>query len=89
MHTFAVHYVCLDRRHGGHPAAPSEPIGVLVQAAIVLYDRDSRPRDGECHQSSRRSPNSSVAQWQSIRLLTGGLLVRVQPEEPNQINHLR
>jgi hypothetical protein len=25
---------------------------------------------------------SSVAQWQSIRLLTGGLLVRVQPEEP-------
>src|SRR5262249_20350213 len=26
---------------------------------------------------------SSVAQWQSIRLLTGGLLVRVQPEEPN------
>src|SRR5262245_26201824 len=28
-------------------------------------------------------PRSSVAQWQSIRLLTGGLLVRVQPEEPN------
>ena len=27
-------------------------------------------------------PYSSVAQWQSIRLLTGGLLVRVQPEEP-------
>src|SRR5262249_37293178 len=27
-------------------------------------------------------PCSSVAQWQSIRLLTGGLLVRVQPEEP-------
>ena len=26
--------------------------------------------------------SSSVAQWQSIRLLTGGLLVRVQPEEP-------
>ena len=26
--------------------------------------------------------DSSVAQWQSIRLLTGGLLVRVQPEEP-------
>src|SRR5215217_621373 len=26
--------------------------------------------------------HSSVAQWQSIRLLTGGLLVRVQPEEP-------
>jgi hypothetical protein len=29
-----------------------------------------------------RQPDSSVAQWQSIRLLTGGLLVRVQPEEP-------
>jgi hypothetical protein len=28
------------------------------------------------------APRSSVAQWQSIRLLTGGLLVRVQPEEP-------
>ena len=27
--------------------------------------------------------HSSVAQWQSIRLLTGGLLVRVQPEEPS------
>jgi hypothetical protein len=25
---------------------------------------------------------SSVAQRQSIRLLTGGLLVRIQPEEP-------
>src|SRR6185436_1318507 len=27
-------------------------------------------------------PCSSVAQRQSIRLLTGGLLVRIQPEEP-------
>ena len=27
-------------------------------------------------------PHSSVAQRQSIRLLTGGLLVRIQPEEP-------
>ena len=32
---------------------------------------------------------SSVAQWQSIRLLTGGLLVRVQPEEPISFNNLR
>ena len=31
---------------------------------------------------ARRDQCSSVAQWQSIRLLTGGLLVRVQPEEP-------
>ena len=33
----------------------------------------------------RRDQCSSVAQWQSIRLLTGGLLVRVQPEEPNPL----
>ncbi|CUS02264.2 protein of unknown function [Candidatus Promineifilum breve] len=26
--------------------------------------------------------HSSVAQWQSVRLLTAMLLVRVQPEEP-------
>ena len=32
--------------------------------------------------SATVSKYSSVAQWQSIRLLTGGLLVRVQPEEP-------
>src|SRR2546423_7822554 len=32
--------------------------------------------------ASTLPPCSSVAQWQSIRLLTGGLLVRVQPEEP-------
>ena len=30
-------------------------------------------------------PDSSVAQRQSIRLLTGGLLVRIQPEEPISI----
>src|SRR5262245_10543969 len=30
---------------------------------------------------------SSVAQWQSIRLLTGGLLVRVQPEEPTSLTN--
>src|SRR5262245_10511408 len=42
-------------------------------------------RVASCH-------HSSVAQWQSIRLLTGGLLVRVQPEEPNSdsgVWHLR
>src|SRR5262244_576316 len=32
--------------------------------------------------SGPRAPCSSVAQRQSIRLLTGGLLVRIQPEEP-------
>ena len=38
----------------------------------------SQPSDPD----ARTCPCSSVAQWQSIRLLTGGLLVRVQPEEP-------
>lgn len=41
--------------------------------------------------SSRREKSclySSVAQWQSIRLLTGGLLVRVQPEEPTAIKSI-
>ena len=38
-----------------------------------------RPRVAE---HVRTCQCSSVAQWQSIRLLTGGLLVRVQPEEP-------
>lgn len=31
--------------------------------------------------------NSSVAQWQSMRLLTAGLLVRVQPGEQKGLNH--
>jgi hypothetical protein len=30
--------------------------------------------------------NSSVAQWQSMRLLTAGLLVRVQPGEHSRAN---
>jgi hypothetical protein len=39
-----------------------------------------------CGRRRRRAPrHSSVAQWQSIRLLTGGLLVRVQPEEPKRL----
>ena len=43
---------------------------------IVCRSR-ARPR-----REHRTTLHSSVAQWQSIRLLTGGLLVRVQPEEP-------
>src|SRR5215210_5140528 len=46
----------------------------LRKCWVLSYDWGSSPL---------RSPAySSVAQWQSIRLLTGGLLVRVQPEEP-------
>jgi hypothetical protein len=36
-----------------------------------------------CSLPGTSAHRSSVAQWQSIRLLTGGLLVRVQPEEPS------
>jgi hypothetical protein len=43
----------------------------------VFWSRRAHRRD------SRPGQDSSVAQWQSIRLLTGGLLVRVQPEEPS------
>ena len=52
------------------------------------YHQRSVPRWLPCRRTARRArvprptPSSSVAQWQSIRLLTGGLLVRVQPEEP-------
>ena len=47
--------------------------------AAFRYDLKVRPLDAD---SISARPHSSVAQWQSIRLLTGGLLVRVQPEEP-------
>ncbi len=46
----------------------------------------SRSRAGD-----ERPACSSVAQRQSIRLLTGGLLVRIQPEEPtsfHEVGHL-
>ena len=45
-----------------------------------------RPRPSGFGDASarRRDRCSSVAQRQSIRLLTGGLLVRIQPEEPIQ-----
>jgi hypothetical protein len=52
-------------------AARAKSEGGLRQVARIRYD-----------QRSRSHQDSSVAQWQSIRLLTGGLLVRVQPEEP-------
>ena len=43
---------------------------------VIRYDRCSR------RACAADPTNSSVAQRQSIRLLTGGLLVRIQPEEP-------
>src|SRR4030095_6189423 len=53
----------------------SDTIGRRVCSANADVEADLPVR--------RRSPrHSSVAQWQSIGLLTGGLLVRVQPEEP-------
>ena len=46
-----------------------------LQSALPAPTRDGTISVSACQ-------CSSVAQWQSIRLLTGGLLVRVQPEEP-------
>src|SRR3954468_8695107 len=46
----------------------------------IVYTRCFPPSSAAA--ASVRPSRSSVAQWQSIRLLTGGLLVRVQPEEP-------
>ena len=50
-------------------ALPSATIGVLVMRMGLAV-------------ATRTHLCSSVAQRQSIRLLTGGLLVRIQPEEP-------
>jgi hypothetical protein len=63
-------------------------VAVSKRAFSVLPVRPGLPYDGGS--VTRGRPNglpashlcSSVAQRQSIRLLTGGLLVRIQPEEP-------
>ncbi len=62
----------LSGKPAGWPAIPVQPC-----ADPCRFDKLNVP--------SRAFPRfrSSVAQWQSIRLLTGGLLVRVQPEEPS------
>ena len=66
-----------DRQEHGQSsgifALPSGRHGGLREVCRIRYTWGSL---------SALPPCSSVAQWQSIRLLTGGLLVRVQPEEP-------
>ena len=44
--------------------------------------RRIRRRRGMLLKFTARHTHSCVAQWQSIRLLIGRLLVRVQPQEP-------
>ena len=44
--------------------------------------RRIRRRRGMLLKFTARQAHSCVAQWQSIRLLIGRLLVRVQPQEP-------
>ena len=44
--------------------------------------RRIRRRRGMLLKFTARQTHSCVAQWQSIRLLIGRLLVRVQPQEP-------
>src|SRR5690606_22324325 len=65
------------RRQGLHDARPVTTI--RSPAAGPTACRNAPPPPARL----RRDPIcSSVAQRQSIRLLTGGLLVRIQPEEP-------
>ena len=47
-----------------------DPRATVFRPQMECYDKDDR----EDHGPPRRDlPHSSVAQWQSIRLLTGGL----------------
>ena len=64
-------------------------IRVLKGTGELVYDRWSAMDGDERSIALANGLFSSVAQWQSIRLLTGGLLVRVQPEEPFTFNDLR
>jgi hypothetical protein len=57
-------------------------IRVLKGTGELVYDRSSAVGGEDRSVALSHGLFSSVAQWQSIRLLTGGLLVRVQPEEP-------
>ena len=54
----------------------------LPRGSFLLYDRCLASVRLAAGGDAASCHHSSVAQWQSIRLLTGGLLVRVQPEEP-------
>jgi len=56
-------------------SAGSYTSGFLVLAAIGAAAVALLPR-------SRQAQTASAARWPFIRLLTGGLLVRIQPEEP-------
>ena len=50
--------------------------------AAFSAPRRIRRRCGMLLKFTARQAHSCVAQWQSIRLLIGRLLVRVQPQEP-------
>ena len=83
-----------------HPPQPVAPVACAAQPvapgrSLLLLTLRLTPADctseGPPGPGARRAISrcSSVAQRQSIRLLTGGLLVRIQPEEPtsNRLVH--
>src|SRR6266508_4331231 len=67
------------RSRGAHPDRTRAMYTAVASDGGFRYDRLVRLLAAR---GAVSPPDSSVAQWQSIRLLTGGLLVRVQPEEP-------
>jgi hypothetical protein len=76
---------------GGPHLFPSRTQKLSLQTLMVLgWKRPGRVGSRRIQFRRRRKrkrifllqPHSSVAQWQSIRLLTEGLLVRAQPGEP-------
>ena len=66
---------------GGYGLEPDACSLLLLTLRLTPADCTS---EGPPEPGARRAISrcSSVAQRQSIRLLTGGLLVRIQPEEP-------
>src|SRR5215471_15108246 len=61
----------------------STPCDHVVPPAVILDEKQSETLVLKVVSArAAHTYRSSVAQRQSIRLLTGGLLVRIQPEEP-------
>ena len=75
--------------HAGRPGSvPAAPSGLARRRARLRFTMNVRPGPSDSRRMRGRPACSSVAQRQSIRLLTGGLLVRIQPEEPISLTNL-
>src|SRR5262252_6541775 len=74
-----------DRAENGDCREPkgSTPCDHVVPPLVILDEKQSETLVLKVVSArAAHTYRSSVAQRQSIRLLTGGLLVRIQPEEP-------